>query len=81
VICCDFEFSKTLVWCAKNTTVTWIHPFWVGVFSIPKFQFHLVQAKVVMMPCVLRRQTMGGDVPLFQIVGFVVRVSGVRRHG
>ena len=31
---------------------------------------------MVMMPCVLRRQTMGGDLPLFQFIGFVVRVSG-----
>ena len=24
-----------------------------------------------MMPCVLRRKTMGGDVPLFQLAGFI----------
>ena len=34
------------------------------------------QAKVVMMPCVLRRQNMGGDLPWFQVIGFVVIAMG-----
>jgi hypothetical protein len=33
------------------------------------------QAKVVMMPCVLRRQNMNGDLAWFQVIGFVVRSS------
>jgi len=34
------------------------------------------QAKVVMMPCVLRRQNMNGDLAWFQVIGFVVIAMG-----
>lgn len=34
------------------------------------------EAKIVMMPCILRRQTVGGDLPLFQVAGFVVIAVG-----
>ena len=43
----------------------------------------LFKAKIVMMPCILRRQTVGGDLPLFQVAGFVARASalpGVKKH-
>ncbi|CAJ1407656.1 unnamed protein product [Effrenium voratum] len=35
------------------------------------------EAKIVMMPCVLRRQTMGGDLPWFQVAGSVVIAMAV----